>query len=433
MEGILLCCFLIEVGKYWLGLKMCFSVEIQRKWAAVAGGALYLIWVLAAPWEVAKSYSVMFAAVVMVLFFTVAEQWKEKLKKILLLFFVFSCIESIVGGIIYAALSEQKGKIFVETWEYLCSSFVVFVILIIFALWNKKRQALKEEKIIHFIRKGMIFFVIFMAAEIMMTVTGLSVAGEHVPNEKFKIFAGVVSSFAYFAVGLLGAFLIYIKNMNEKLEASVETERALKELQEKYYETLLEKEEGTRRYRHDMNNHLLCLAELAKEGDTKAVSDYINSMQEQMTFLQKKSFVTGNKVLDVLLNHYGSLADRDTRVSLMGKMNAAPEISDADLCTVFANLLQNAVEAVEKCQNPEKYIRVQIEQGREYLKIRIENSAEVIKDKKDILKTAKKDKRNHGIGVRNVKETIERNHGMLQINREEEKFVAEVVLKNHIV
>ena len=56
-----------------------------------------------------------------------------------------------------------------------------------------------------------------------------------------------------------------------------------------------------------------------------------------------------------------------------------------------------------------------------------------IKDKKDILKTVKKDKRNHGIGVRNVKETIERNHGMLQINREEEKFVAEVVLKNHIV
>ncbi|MCI8484223.1 MAG: GHKL domain-containing protein [Lachnospiraceae bacterium] len=430
MEGILLCCFLIEVVKYWLGLRMCFSVEIQRKWVAAAGGALYLLWVLFAPWK-DDTYVIMNSILLTVLLLTVIEPWREKLKKILLLFFVFSCIDSIFAGIISVVLEVRSENTFAEIWQDGLSSFITLVILIVFSLWNKRKHILEKENIIRFIRKGMIFFVVFMVIDMMLTISGLSFAGEYVPNANFKLFANVISTAAYFAVGMLGAFLIYIKNMNEKLEKSMETERALKKLQEKYYETLLEKEEGTRRYRHDMNNHFLCLEELAKEGDTKAVSDYINSMQEQITVLQKKSFVTGNKVLDVLLNHYGSAVDEDTSVSLSGKLNTVLEISDVDLCTIFANLLQNAVEAVETCQNSEKYIQVQIEQGKEYLKIRIENSAEVVKDKKDMLRTRKKDKRNHGIGIQNVKKTIERNHGMLQINREETKFAAEVVLKNH--
>lgn len=431
MTGILLSCYVVELVKYWLALRLCFSVEIRRKWAAVAGGVLYLAWLLCSPWG-DDTFTILYGVLLAVLLFTVTGTWREKLKEIVLLFFVLSCVDGVFDGMIHAILKSRLTSDFLENWRDLWSSFATLVIVTGLVLWKKRHPDFEKGRMIRFVQRGMIFFVIFMTAELTMAISGLSVAGEYTQNAKFELFAGIVSTGAYLAVGMLGVFVIYIKNTNERLKQTVETERALKDMQEKYYEALLKKEEETRRYRHDLNNHFICLGELAKAGDIEGVTDYINGMWEQMTFLQRQSFSTGSKVLDALLNHYSSLLG-EVKINLSGRIETAPEISEADLCTIFANLLQNAVEAVEKCREEEKYLKVQIEQGREYLKIRIENSAKIEENKKDFLKTSKEDKRNHGMGIGNVKKTVERNHGTLHIDREEKKFVAEVVLLNRIL
>ena len=431
MTGILLSCYVVELVKYWLALRLCFSVEIRRKWAAVAGGVLYLAWLLCSPWG-DDTFTILYGVLLAVLLFTVTGTWREKLKEIVLLFFVLSCVDGVFDGMIHAILKSRLTSDFLENWRDLWSSFATLVIVTGLVLWKKRHPDFEKGRMIRFVQRGMIFFVIFMTAELTMAISGLSVAGEYTQNAKFELFAGIVSTGAYLAVGMLGVFVIYIKNTNERLKQTVETERALKDMQEKYYEALLKKEEETRRYRHDLNNHFICLGELAKAGDIEGVTDYINGMWEQMAFLRKQSFSTGNKVLDALLNHYSSLLG-EVKINLSGRIETAPEISEADLCTIFANLLQNAVEAVEKCREEEKYLKVQIEQGREYLKIRIENSAKIEENKKDFLKTSKEDKRNHGMGIGNVKKTVERNHGTLHIDREEKKFVAEVVLLNRIL
>lgn len=56
-----------------------------------------------------------------------------------------------------------------------------------------------------------IFLVVFIATEIMPTVTTLNYAKDYVPNPKFKIFAGILSGTAYFATAMLGIFIICIK------------------------------------------------------------------------------------------------------------------------------------------------------------------------------------------------------------------------------
>lgn len=99
--------------------------------------------------------------------------------------------------------------------------------------------------------------------------------------------------------------------------------------------------------------------------------------------------------------------------------------------------MQNAVEGVGRAQDSGKYIRIELEQGREYLKIRIENSAKYSKGSirengRKLWKTTKKDKINHGIGLGNVQETVERYHGILETSREKQKFIVEAVMKNRI-
>ncbi len=215
----------------------------------------------------------------------------------------------------------------------------------------------------------------------------------------------------------------------------METERRLKEMQKKYYEDMLMREEETRKYRHDLRNHLICLYGLAKEEQAKKVMAYIRNMEEQARFIQQKFYTTGNKVLDALVNYYGSLIELDTRLRVSGKVEHDLEITDTDLCTVFGNLLQNAVEGVMRVQGGEKYIWIQFEQGREYLRIRIENSAvfpenDILQTKKFFTETIKKDKRDHGIGISNVQETVKRYQGKVNVLREGQKVVAEVILRN---
>lgn len=74
----------------------------------------------------------------------------------------------------------------------------------------------------------------------------------------------------------------------------------------------------------------------------------------------------------------------------MGK----PDISDVDFCTIFSNLLSNAVEEVKRtpCINP--YIKIEIKTGRVYLMITIRNSSTVlIEDCEQNIMTKKQDKK----------------------------------------
>lgn len=435
MAGIVICCFMMEIWKYQLGLRLFFQERIQRRWLAFVGIVPYMTWLLFGKMKEEDVYLIMYYTVMGLLFFMIKGNWKKKIEELLLMYFVITCMDSLFSGIVNIALRWHKGMEFAEKWEIFANGIITLAVLLGIAAVNNKKHILEKEKIIQFVRKGMVFLVVFIATEVMLTVTALSFAKEYVPSVKFEVFAEILSGTAYFAAGVLGAFVIYIKNTSEKMERTVETERALKEMQEKYYKALLEKEEETRKYRHDMGNHLICLNRLAQEEHAGKVADYIGGMQRQAASMQKKIFSTGNMVLDSLLNHYSSIIGKDIKLTVLGRIENDLKIADVDLCTVFGNLLQNAVEAVEKIQGEGKYILVQIRQGREYLGIKIENSVRHLGDamghnRRDFLKTEKKDKRNHGIGIENVQETVKHYQGTFTVFQEQQKFIAEIVLKN---
>lgn len=435
MAGIRLCGFLIELWEYQLGMKAFFSVRLRRKWMAAVGIVLYGMLAFSGWIKEEYMYLSAYALAVALIFFMADTNWKRKAGEIPILLFIISCMESFFEEGVYAVLKWHGGTVLARRWDYLGGSIVTLGVLAVLVIFHDRKHRKEKEDIIRFIPKWMGFFVILMAVEVILTVTGLSYAKKYIMDDRFRIFAGLLSSVAYFAVCILGIFFIYIKKINERLELAVETERRLKEMQEKYYEAMLKKEEETRKYRHDLRNHLICLNALAKEEQAKKVMAYIRNMEEQAKFIQQKFYTTGNKVLDALVNYYGSLTELDTRLRVSGKVEHDLEITDADLCTVFGNLLQNAVEGVMRVSEGEKYIWVKFEQGREYLRIRIENSAvfpenNILQTKKIFTETIKKDKRNHGIGISNVQETVKRYQGKVNVLKEGQKVVAEVILRN---
>lgn len=435
MAGIRICGFIIELWEYQLGLKLFFSVQLRRKWLAVIGVAFYAAFVFSGQIRERHMYIIAYGLTVALIFFMADIDWKRKTGKILLLLFVISCMESFCEIGIAALLERYGGTVLTEKWNYLGGSMETLGILAVLKVVNDRKHWMEKENMIRLIRKWMVLLIILMTLEMILTAAGLNYTKRYISDNRFREFAGIFSSGAYFAICVLVVFFIYIKNVNEKLEQTAETERRLKEMQEKYYEAMLKREEETRKYRHDLKNHLICLDGLAREEHAEKTAVYVGSMLKQAVFVQQKFYDTGNKILDSLVNYYGAIIEPDAKLTVSGKIARDLELTDADLCTVFGNLLQNAAEGLTQVQNEEKYIRVQLEQGREYLRIKIENSASLTEITGEqflnkFLKTTKRDKRNHGIGIRNVRDTLKRYSGTLEVKREPRKFIAEIILKN---
>ena len=264
----------------------------------------------------------------------------------------------------------------------------------------------------------------------LFTVAELEYARHEITdNGRFYNISFALCLVSYISIGLVGFFAIYIKMVNEQMEQMVENEILLKKMQKHYYEELLGKEEDTRRYRHDMNNHLICLRNYASNGDLEKVLEYVEKMQGAASEIQKRCYFSGNEIIDAITNYYVLQLTDEVAVSVSGKMQI--DMDEIGLCTIYANLLQNAVEELGRGEGKKGVLNIHFYQGVKYFRISIENSLSETQTKQELenmLKTKKKDTLNHGIGLRNVKKAVEEMGGMLEVRKNEESFLAEVNL-----
>lgn len=96
---------------------------------------------------------------------------------------------------------------------------------------------------------------------------------------------------------------------------------------------------------------------------------------------------------------------------------------------IFANVIQNACEASENCEN--SHIWISIKEGRDHLLLQVKNTyeGEITFDKKGIPMTSKADKASHGLGLKNVIDTVSRNKGTYSFSASDNIFKAEIYLK----
>lgn len=106
-------------------------------------------------------------------------------------------------------------------------------------------------------------------------------------------------------------------------------------------------------------------------------------------------------------------------------------IDDVSLCTIFANTLDNAIEACQKISQPDKrWIRLKCrytENG--YFSFKLENAKEnAVTLRRGRYISDKEDKRIHGIGIASVKEVIDKYEGTLDISYDQDSFKVVILI-----
>lgn len=110
-----------------------------------------------------------------------------------------------------------------------------------------------------------------------------------------------------------------------------------------------------RRHRHDMKNHLLVLYELARQGELEELQAYVTTYTETVLSPSLVSVDTGCEELDILIFSKIEAARRQG-ITFQFSGGIALDIGPRKTPTVislFANLLDNALEAAGSVDEPE--------------------------------------------------------------------------------
>lgn len=222
-------------------------------------------------------------------------------------------------------------------------------------------------------------------------------------------------------------FFIYYK-MAKEYEEQIQKEHM--EEQVRMYQNQLElmqaSEEKVRSLRHDMRHHLQVMYAMEEKGQKEKIMQFLEDMQGSLKN-PKQHIQSGNEEVDTLLNYNWDKAEElgvniDCKVSI----SKALSIPIYDTSVLLGNLLENAIEAAAKTKDG--YVSVRILAEKKVLALQVKNSYDgVIKKRGEQFVSTKKEA-GHGIGLRSVRELVEKRQGSFQVEHDEKEFRVEVVL-----
>ena len=179
---------------------------------------------------------------------------------------------------------------------------------------------------------------------------------------------------------------------------------------------------------HDLKHQI---TGLRAESDEEKRKKWIDSMEKEIAAFENISR-TGNQVLDTILaakifhcrkNHIQITCVADGK--LLDHMHVT------DICSIFGNALDNAIEHVILIPDPKKrliHLTVSAQKGFVFIKIENYCEAEISKNEEDLITTTKKDSKNHGFGLKSIRKAVEKYDGSVVFGVQQNWFELKILL-----
>ncbi|WP_294239772.1 ATP-binding protein [Pseudobutyrivibrio sp.] len=243
-----------------------------------------------------------------------------------------------------------------------------------------------------------------------------------------------------------GGMLMLMTQMGRRNELTLKNEsNEINQLFQKQYEQYklaVDNSEALRKEMHDMKHYVMALK---NEGDPAKRAEVLEDM-EQAIAIQESFMNTGNKVLDVILTTK-SLQCQKKKITLNAMVDGdlLGEIHVKDICSLFGNVLDNAIEATQQLEDEEKriitlsvrrrnqFIIVECENCSDSENVRLRSSHNKRRFRKDNLpRTTKKDNVKHGFGLKSIAQVAEKYGGAMNCSYEDGWFKVKVLLSTKI-
>ncbi len=178
---------------------------------------------------------------------------------------------------------------------------------------------------------------------------------------------------------------------------------------------------------HDLKHQI---AFLRSEEDPAKREAFLNRMEDEIRQYEAQN-KTGNKVLDTVLTTKSLYcAKHGITFTCVADGTLLDFMDVMDICSIFGNALDNAIECELKIADKEKrLIHVTVTKQKQFLILRFENYyEEALQYQEGKLVTTKKDKENHGYGLKSIRYTVNKYDGAVSFDTNENWFELKVLI-----
>lgn len=407
---------LFHIRKRFTGGKLALScgcaLAVQVCFLEVTGGLEDIRWLLC-----------MFAAIaLMVLFLYLCGDvnWKDALYYGAYAFLMAETAASLEWQVYLFGRAKYFEHAAGYEYVVLFLSFVV----IFFLYWHLCGRFLEKEEKLGVETKDLLAVVLLTGSVFFVSNLGF-VTG----NTPFSgLYAREIFNIRTFAdiAGLAALFAYHVQWRDQKVRRELESIRTILHNQYVQYEQSRQTLELINYKYHDLKHYIIAL-EAGGEGQK---SGYLERLKEEIQQYEVQN-KTGNKVLDTLLTAKGLVCQKEKIELTCVADGALLDFMDAmDICSIFGNALDNAIECEKKIEDPQKrMIHLHLSSRHNFVMIKIENYYErKLQFEQELSVTTKQDTRLHGYGLKSLRYTVHQYHGEVDINTENQWFSLRILI-----
>lgn len=193
------------------------------------------------------------------------------------------------------------------------------------------------------------------------------------------------------------------------------------------YRQISDNYDRQRRREHEYRNQMMVIASFVRDKKLESLERYMKNWNGKTEY-RADFFDANHAIVNAILNTKYQEA-KEKGIVFVVKINDLSRIQmeDEDLVIILSNLLNNAIEACELCRYKE--IKFKFVKAKEQIIISVINTfvlEPVMADGE--YQTTKADKTAHGIGIRNVRETIRKYNGSCVMKHDKNKFWSVIVI-----
>lgn len=286
-------------------------------------------------------------------------------------------------------------------------------------LWLLARRFLPQEEIA--MSKGLWTLLGSLSAAPLFSILSFTIWQAR--NYDYQAYEIIVHRIAYTVLPftMLSAAALLVAIVVLARHERLEEQHRLAELQAVYYQGLRREQEGVKKIRHDLHNHLAAVQILLADGQGEAAGEYLAKLSRSPALMGSKEYCEHSTANALLNAKVSRMSEKGIAHELQVSLPADLDFPETELCALLGNALDNAIESAE--QAPEKKISLRARRAAGMLMIKVVNTfRDQPQAKNNGFLTTKADTRRHGLGFASMQEIAARHGGICEATFDEETF-----------
>ncbi len=233
---------------------------------------------------------------------------------------------------------------------------------------------------------------------------------------------GLICTFSYFLISYFNELVKQFEMKNEQniLAAQVSALQAR-------FEATKQSEETAKIYRHDLRHHLHMLNNYVYSDNITGAKDYIKEIEKNMRPAVTVTYCENESINLILSSYLDKAVQNDIRVDSSVCVPDSCSIPDIDLCIIFANAIENAINACILIENiNQRYLNISCKMKQDKLLIQFTNSYAVAPVFEHNLPITEKE--NHGYGTKSIVAIVHKHQGLTSFEAREGIFKLNIIL-----